>query len=213
MPSSTRWPRPQAQIRSITACGCSVPIGAFLRRTNRPTLPRTSTARRSTPRVIAVSSRSSRRGSTGKGHCPRDTTGASPRTTVSTAMPPRWWKSRAPDGSLRVVRVDTAVDCGRVVNPAGVRAQVEGATIFGLGLALHGELTARDGRVEQSNFGDYRVLRITEAPAVIEAHILPSEAAPSGIGEPPTPTVAPALAAAIFSATGRRIRSLPLQAG
>lgn len=119
--------------------------------------------------------------------------------------------ARAVDGSLRVVRVDTAVDCGRVVNPAGVRAQVEGATIFGLGIALHGELTARDGRVQQSNFGDYRVLRITDAPAVIEAHILPGEAPPSGIGEPPTPTVAPALAAALFAATGRRLRKLPLQ--
>ncbi len=117
------------------------------------------------------------------------------------------------DGTPRVVRVDTALDCGRVVNPDGVRAQVEGATIFGLGLALFGELSVREGRVEQSNFGDYRILRITEAPPVIEAHIVASEEPPSGIGEPPTPTIAPALAAALFAASGRRLRELPLLKG
>ena len=112
-----------------------------------------------------------------------------------------------------MVRVDTALDCGRVVNPDGVRAQVEGATIFGLGLALFGELSVREGRVEQSNFGDYRILRITEAPPVIEAHIVASEEPPSGIGELPTPTIAPALAAALFAASGRRLRELPLMKG
>ena len=116
-----------------------------------------------------------------------------------------------PDGSPRIVRVDTAVDCGRVINPDGVRAQVEGATIMGLGVALYSELTAKNGAVEQSNFGDFRIPRITEAPQVIEAHVVPSEEAPSGIGEPPTPTVAPALAAALFAATGKRLRSLPLK--
>ena len=107
-------------------------------------------------------------------------------------------------------RVDTALDCGRVVNPDGVRAQVEGATIFGLSLALFGELSVREGRVEQGNFSDYRIMRISEAPSVIEMHIVASEEPPSGVGEPPTPTIAPALAAALYAASGRRLRELPL---
>jgi isoquinoline 1-oxidoreductase beta subunit len=115
------------------------------------------------------------------------------------------------DEPARVVRVDTAVDCGLVVNPDGVRAQVEGATIYGLGIARFGRITAREGRVEQSNFGDYRIPRITDAPPVIESHLVASEHPPSGIGEPPTPTVAPALAAALFAATRTRRRSLPLE--
>ncbi len=114
------------------------------------------------------------------------------------------------DGMPRVVRVDTALDCGRVVNPDGVRAQVEGATIFGLSLALFGELSVREGRVEQGNFSDYRIMRISEAPSVIEMHIVASEEPPSGVGEPPTPTIAPALAAALYAASGRRLRELPL---
>ena len=111
----------------------------------------------------------------------------------------------------RVVRIDTAIDCGRVVNPDGVRKQVEGAAIYALGAALFGEITARDGRAEQSNFGEYRVPRLVECPPVIEAHIVPSDADPGGAGEPPTPTVAPALAAALFAATGTRHRSMPFR--
>jgi len=114
--------------------------------------------------------------------------------------------------AFRVVAVDTAVDCGRIVNPDGVQQQVEGATIYGLTLALYGELTAANGRVLQSNFGDYRLMRIHEAPGAIRAHLTESEEAPSGIGEPPTPTVAPALASALHAATGKRYRSMPLLA-
>ena len=114
------------------------------------------------------------------------------------------------DGGFKVVSVDTAVDCGRVVNPEGVLMQVEGASIFGLGLALYGNLTARDGRVQQSNFHDYRILRNHESPAKIRAHIVDSEHAPTGVGEPPTPVIAPALAAALHAATGERFRKLPL---
>ena len=113
------------------------------------------------------------------------------------------------DGGFRVVSVDTAVDCGRIVNPEGVVAQVEGATIFGLSLALYGELTAKNGRVEQSNFADYRVMRMNEQPGVIRAHLLKSKEPPSGIGEPPTPIIAPALAAALYAATGKRFRKMP----
>ena len=116
----------------------------------------------------------------------------------------------AEDGSFEVVSVDTAVDCGRIVNPEGVIAQVEGATIFGLGLALYGELTASNGRVEQSNFNDYRVMRINETPGVIRAHLMESDEPPSGIGEPPTPIIAPALAAALHAASGERFRRMPL---
>ncbi|HZW59441.1 MAG TPA: molybdopterin cofactor-binding domain-containing protein, partial [Woeseiaceae bacterium] len=115
-------------------------------------------------------------------------------------------------GAFRVISVDTAVDCGRIVNPEGVIAQVEGATIYGLSIALYGELTARDGRVEQSNFGDYRILRIHETPGSIRAHLMDSDEPPSGIGEPPTPVVAPALAAALHAASGRRLRRMPLLA-
>jgi len=113
-------------------------------------------------------------------------------------------------GSFRVVSVDTAVDIGLVVNPEGVQAQVEGASIFGLGLALYGELTASGGQVQQSNFNDYPLLRMNEAPPVIQAHIVASDAPPSGVGEPPTPVIAPALAAAMFAASGTRFRTLPL---
>ena len=115
-------------------------------------------------------------------------------------------------GGFRVVSVDTAVDCGRIVNPEGVIVQVEGATIYGLTLALYGELTAHEGRVQQSNFGDYRITRIHEAPDVIRAHLMDSEEPPSGIGEPPTPTIAPALASALHAATGQRFRRMPLLA-
>ena len=113
------------------------------------------------------------------------------------------------DGGFEVVSVDTAVDCGRIVNPEGVIAQVEGATIFGLSLALYGELTAKDGRVEQSNFADYRIMRIHEQPGVIRAHLVESDEPPSGIGEPPTPIIAPALAAALHAASGKRFRAMP----
>ncbi|MDA0993048.1 MAG: molybdopterin-dependent oxidoreductase [Proteobacteria bacterium] len=113
------------------------------------------------------------------------------------------------DGGFDVVSVDTAVDCGRIVNPEGVIAQVEGATIYGLTIALYGELTASGGRVEQSNFSDYRIMRIHEAPGIIRAHLMDSDEAPSGIGEPPTPVIAPALAGALYAATGHRFRRMP----
>ena len=112
---------------------------------------------------------------------------------------------------LRVDRVVAAVDCGRVINPQGARAQVEGAVLDGLGAALAGEITVRAGVVLQSNFHDYRLLRIDRAPAV-EVHFIDSEEDPRGLGEPPLPPLAPALCNAIFAASGRRIRRLPLSA-
>ncbi len=117
--------------------------------------------------------------------------------------------SVSPDGTPKVHRVVAAVDCGMVVNPEIIRRQIEGGIAFGLSAALHGRITFKDGRVEQSNFHDYAVLRMTEMPRV-EVHILPSREAPGGIGEPGTPPLAPAVVNAIFAATGKRLRSLPI---
>jgi isoquinoline 1-oxidoreductase beta subunit len=114
------------------------------------------------------------------------------------------------DGEVRVDRVVCAVDCGMIVNPDTIKAQIEGGVIFGLTAALFGEITIRDGRVEQSNFSDYRVLRIDEAPNV-EVHLIKSNEAPGGIGEVGTVGAAPALTNAIFAATGTRIRKLPVK--
>jgi isoquinoline 1-oxidoreductase beta subunit len=116
--------------------------------------------------------------------------------------------SLAKDGLPKVERVVCAVDCGVAVNPDVVRAQMEGGIGFGLGAALFGEISLDKGRVVQSNFHDYRVLSIDEMPKV-EVHILPSAEAPSGVGEPGVPAVAPAVANAFFHLSGRRVRRLP----
>jgi isoquinoline 1-oxidoreductase beta subunit len=113
-------------------------------------------------------------------------------------------------GALRVDRVVIAVDCGIAVNPDVIRAQMEGGMGFGLSAALLSELSLKEGRVEQSNFHDYQVLRIDRMPNV-EVHIVPSSEAPTGVGEPATPVIAPAVANAVFAATGQRPRSLPLR--
>ncbi len=115
------------------------------------------------------------------------------------------------DGSFHVDRVVCAVDCGVAVNPSIIRAQMEGGIGFGLSSALHSAITFKDGLVEQSNFNDYQVLRINEMPEV-EVHIVPSTAKPSGVGEPGVPPIAPAVANALFAATGKRLRDLPLRA-
>jgi isoquinoline 1-oxidoreductase subunit beta len=113
-------------------------------------------------------------------------------------------------GMVRVHRVVCAVDCGQVVNPDTVKAQMEGGIVFGLTAALKDEITFEGGRVQQRNFHDYPMLRIDESPE-IEVHIVPSTAAPTGVGEPGVPPVAPALANAIFAATGKRVRRLPIR--
>jgi len=113
------------------------------------------------------------------------------------------------DGKYTVDRVVCAVDCGIAVNPDVVRAQMEGGIGYGLSAAISGRITLKDGVVEQSNFHDYPVLRINEMPA-IEVHIVPSTAKPSGVGEPATPVIAPAVANALAVATGKRIRTLPI---
>ena len=113
-------------------------------------------------------------------------------------------------GDVRVGRVVCAVDCGTIVNPDTVKAQMESGIIFGISAALWGEITLKNGRVEQHNFNDYRVLRLPEAP-VIEVHLVQSTAAPGGVGEPGTSAVMPAVANAIFAATGKRVRKLPVK--
>lgn len=113
-------------------------------------------------------------------------------------------------GELRIPRVDTAVDAGLVVNPEAARAQFEGAAVFGTSLARFGEITATHGAIDQSNFDSYPVSRINEAPYRTNVHIVESSAPPAGVGEPGVPPFAPALCNAIFAATGKRIRELPL---
>lgn len=115
------------------------------------------------------------------------------------------------DGKPRVHRVVIAADVGTVVNPDTVVAQMESAVVFGLSAALYGKITLKDGKVEQSNFHDYPILRISEMPKV-EVHVVKSAEPPGGVGEPGTPPIAPAVANALFALTGKRIRSLPLVA-
>ncbi len=115
-------------------------------------------------------------------------------------------------GKIRVHRVVSAVDCGQAVNPAGIEQQIQSGIVFGLSAALKGAITIDKGRVQQDNFHQYDVLRIDEMP-VVEVHLVPSQAAPGGIGEASTPGIAPAVANAIFAATGQRIRTLPIKLG
>lgn len=113
------------------------------------------------------------------------------------------------DGVVKVDRVVSAVDCGMTVNPDTVIAQIQGGVIFGLTAVLYNEITIEHGRVQQTNFNDYRMLRMNEAP-MIDVHLIKSAEAPGGIGEPGTAAIGAALANAVFSATGKRIRKLPI---
>ena len=114
------------------------------------------------------------------------------------------------NGAIQVRRVTCVLDCGTVVNPDIVKAQMEGGVIFALTAALYGDITLKNGRVEQSNFDDYALLRMNETP-IIDVHIVESKENPSGVGEPAVPPLAPAVANAVFAATGKRLRSLPLR--
>jgi len=114
-------------------------------------------------------------------------------------------------GRVRVHKITCVIDCGQTVNPRIVEAQLQSGIIYGLSAALWGAITLQDGRVQQQNFHEYRVLRVHETPA-IDVHIIPSDAPPGGIGETGVPPVAPAVCNAIFAATGKRLRSLPISA-
>ena len=114
------------------------------------------------------------------------------------------------DNAIRVNKVICGVDCGVVINPDGVAAQIEGGIIYGLTCALKNEITIKGGRVEQENFNTYPMLRLREAP-VVEVYTVANAEAPGGIGEPGVPPIAAAVANAVFAATGKRIRKLPLR--
>ena len=114
-------------------------------------------------------------------------------------------------GQVKVHKITCVIDCGQTVNPRIVESQLESGIIYGLSAALWGDITLRNGRVQQRNFNDYRVLRLNETPE-IEIHIVPGNAAPGGIGETGVPPVAPAVCNAIFAATGKRLRRLPIAA-
>jgi isoquinoline 1-oxidoreductase subunit beta len=111
---------------------------------------------------------------------------------------------------IRVHRVVCAIDCGIVINPETIAAQMESGIAFGLSAALHGALHFKNGRVQESNFHDYRVLRLNEMP-VVEVHIVRSTEKPGGVGEVAVPHIAPAVANAVAQLTGRRLRELPLR--
>jgi isoquinoline 1-oxidoreductase beta subunit len=120
-------------------------------------------------------------------------------------------EARVEDGAVRVDRLVYAIDCGRPINPDGIRAQVESAAIYGLTAMLKAPITIERGRVQQGNFNDYEMMRIGETPKT-EVHLVMSNERPTGIGEPGLPVAAPAVCNAIFAATGKRIRRLPIRA-
>jgi isoquinoline 1-oxidoreductase beta subunit len=114
-------------------------------------------------------------------------------------------------GKVRIPRVDIAIDAGRVISPDRVKAQFEGAAVFGAGIALMNEITAKAGEIQQSNFHDYQVARMNDSPIETRVHIVKSDAPPAGVGEPGVPPIPPAICNAIFAATGKRIRELPIK--
>jgi isoquinoline 1-oxidoreductase beta subunit len=116
-------------------------------------------------------------------------------------------------GAVTIPRVDIAVDCGATVNPDRVRSQMEGAVVMGVGAATLGEISFKNGRVEQDNFDSYQMPRMSEAPREIRVHIVPGDYGKpmGGVGEPGVPPIPPALCNAIFAATGKRIRRLPIR--
>jgi isoquinoline 1-oxidoreductase subunit beta len=116
------------------------------------------------------------------------------------------------EGKLSIPRVDTAVDCGFPVNPERIRSQMEGAAVMGTSLAMFGEVSFKNGRAEQSNYDTYEVAHINDSPLDVRTHIVPHgyDVPAAGVGEPGLPPFAPALCNAIFAATGKRIRDLPI---
>jgi isoquinoline 1-oxidoreductase beta subunit len=162
-----------------------------------------------TPRAKAVVALAAEKAGWGQKLAPRAGRGVSVQHAFATYMAMAAEVEVAKDGSVRVRRVVCAVDCGIVVNPDTVRAQIQSAVMFGITAALYGEITLKNGRVEQSNFDSYQILRMNEAPDV-EVHILQSQESPGGMGEAGTSAIGPAVANAIFAATGKRLRKLPV---
>ena len=162
-----------------------------------------------TPRLKAVLDLAAAKAGWGQPLPPRCGRGVAIQTAFGTYLATIAEVEVDSDGGVRVRRVVCGIDCGVVVNPDTVEAQIQGGIMFGLTAALHGQITIARGRVQQSNFHDYRMLRINEAPD-IEVHIVPSGEAPGGIGECGTVAAPAALTNAIFAATGKRIRTLPV---
>jgi isoquinoline 1-oxidoreductase subunit beta len=161
------------------------------------------------PRALAVLSLAAERAGWGSQLPARHGRGISVQFAFGSYMSQVAEVEVAADGSVKVKRIVCAVDCGMYVNPDTIEAQVQGGTLFGLTAALHGSITFKDGRVEQSNFDNYQLMRIDEAP-VIETHLIKNAEAPGGIGEAPTSVVSAAVTNAIFAATGYRVRMLPI---
>jgi len=161
------------------------------------------------PRALAVLTLAAEKAGWGRPLPPRRGRGVSVQFAFGSYLAQVAEVEVAANGSLKVHRIVCAVDCGMVVNPDTIEAQVQGGTFFGLTAALYGAITLKNGRVEQGNFDTYRPLRIDEAP-VVETHLVKSSEAPGGFGEAPTAVVAPAVTNAIFAATSKRIRTLPI---
>jgi isoquinoline 1-oxidoreductase beta subunit len=162
-----------------------------------------------TPRAKAVLALAAEKAEWGQKLPPRAGRGVSVQNAFATYMAHVAEVEVAKDGTVRVRRVVCAVDCGIVVNPDTVRAQIQSAVMFGITAALYGEITVKNGRVEQSNFDSYQMLRIDEAPEV-EVYIVESLEPPGGMGEAGTSAIVPAVANAIFAATGKRLRKMPI---
>jgi isoquinoline 1-oxidoreductase subunit beta len=163
------------------------------------------------PRAKAVLALAAEKAGWGEKLPPRAGRGVSLQHVFATYMAMVADVAVANDGTVRVHRVVCALDCGIVVNPDTVRAQVESASMFGITAALYGDVTLKNGRVEQSNFDDYQILRMNEAPAV-EVHIVQNSETPGGLGEAGTSLIVPAVANAVFAATGKRLRKMPVDA-
>ena len=162
-----------------------------------------------TPRAKAVLALAAEKAGWGQKLPPRSGRGVSLQNAFASYMAHVAEVEVAKNGAVRVRRVVCAVDCGIAVNPDTIRAQIQSGVIFGITAALYGEVTLKNGRVEQSNFDNYQILRMDEAPAV-EVHIVPSGEAPGGMGEAGTSLIVPAVANAVFAATGKRLRKMPV---
>jgi isoquinoline 1-oxidoreductase beta subunit len=161
------------------------------------------------PRALAVLTLAAEKAGWGQPMAPRQGRGVSVQFAFDTYMAQVADVEVAADGAVKVKRIVCALDCGLMINPDTIKAQVEGGSLFGLTAALYGAITLKDGRVEQGNFNDYLPMRMNESP-VIETYLITSAEPPGGIGEAPTAIVSPAVTNAIFAATGKRIRTLPI---